>query len=384
MKTKPSTKRIICIVLGVVAAVLLAAGAYAWHLYSQIAEVFTHGNAGSLSQTTKTPEGEETIDIEASGDRNYNILVLGMDYDDGATDRDYAEGMANTDVIMYVQINRDTGAINIFQIPRDSFYGFDMGEGKAPIYGKINEVYAHGPNSENKINNIANIIYEMFGLRVDDYATIDMKAFKTMLNNMGGIEMYVPWDIITVDKETGKEDTVCAQGTHKVSGDTAELILRNRNYAQADYKRLETQQYFYAALVKSLLNDYTLADYYSTCKVIAHYINTSLDLGDLWGLYATIMKVDPENIYIVRAPGGSANIEQYNQVYYIDRDSCARILNEHFRAEGAEVPAEELGLVAGYDYLYGMNVDEGRTMGSVMGNAAAGEAQLQSVADDAA
>ena len=41
---------------------------------------------------------------------------------------------------------------------------------------------------------------------MDDYVTIDMNAFKTMLNNMGGIEMYVPWDIVTVDKNTGKED----------------------------------------------------------------------------------------------------------------------------------------------------------------------------------
>lgn len=135
---------------------------------------------------------------------------------------------------------------------------------------------------------------------------IDMQAFKTMLNNMGGIEMYVPWDIVTVDKVTGIENTVCTQGTHRISGDTAELILRNRNYSTADYKRLETQQYFYAALLKSLLNDYTLADYYSTCKVVAHYIDTSLDITEIWGLYATMLKVDPANIYIVRAPGGAA------------------------------------------------------------------------------
>ena len=343
----------------VILVAVLGACGYAWHLYNQVAPALDEGHAGTLEQ-------EKDPDIEANGDRFYNILMLGIDYDAQADDRAYEEGKGMTDVIMYVQIDRDNGTVNAFQIPRDTYYGLDMGEGRKPIHAKINEVYANGPDQKNKINNLANKIYELFKLPVDDYVTIDMQAFKAMLNNMGGIDMYVPWDIITVDKETGKEDLVCPKGNHRISGDTAELILRNRNYATADYQRLETQQYFYAALVKSLLNDYTLADYYSTCKVVAHYVNTSLDISEIWALYATSLKIQPENIFIVRAPGGAANIEGYQQVYYVDRPSCARILNEHFRAAENPVPEEMLGLATGYEYLYGMNVDEGRTMGSVI------------------
>ena len=248
-----------------------------------------------------------------------------------------------------------------------------MGDGRKAIEGKINEVYANGPDQENLINNIANMIYKLYKLPVDDYVTIDMNAFKTMLNNMGGIEMYVPGTSSTVDKNTGKEDVVAKKGTHLISGDTAELILRNRNYATADYQRLETQQYFYAALVKTFLEDYTLADYYTTCKVIAHYINTSLDITDIWGLYGTMLKVQPENIYIVRAPGGAAHINGHTWVYYTDRENCARILNEHFRSPDKPVAAEDLGLATGYEYIAGSNVDEGRTMGSVMDAAQEGQ-----------
>ena len=82
------------------------------------------------------------------------------------------------------------------------------------------------------------------------------------------------------------------------------MILRNRNYAQADYKRLETQQYFYAALVRTFLKEYDLADYYKACKNVAYYINTDLDLTEIYGLYATMTKVNPSDIYIVRLPGG--------------------------------------------------------------------------------
>lgn len=366
MKKPINKTRAIKLALVVLAVVLLAACGAVWYLYSQVAPALDEGEAGQLNQV-KDP------DLEAEGDRTYNLLLLGIDYD---TDRDYAEGKGNTDVILYLQIDRDAGTVNAFQIPRDAYYGEDMGDGHKAIYGKINEVYANGPDQENLINNIANMLYELFRLPVDDYVTIDMDAFKTMLNNMGGIEMYVPWDIITVDSKTGKEDVVARQGTHLISGDTAELILRNRNYATADYKRLETQQYFYAALVKTFLEDYTLADYYTTCKLIAHYINTSLDITDIWGLYGTMLKVEPENIYIVRAPGGAAHINGHEWVYYVDRENCARILNEHFRSPDKPVAAEELGLATGYEYISGSNVDEGRTMGSVMDAAEEGQQAL--------
>ena len=366
MKKPINKTRAIKLALVVLAVVLLAACGAVWYLYSQVAPALDEGEAGQLNQV-KDP------DLEAEGDRTYNLLLLGIDYD---TDRDYAEGKGNTDVILYLQIDRDAGTVNAFQIPRDAYYGEDMGDGHKAIYGKINEVYANGPDQENLINNIANMLYELFRLPVDDYVAIDMDAFKTMLNNMGGIEMYVPWDIVTVDSKTGKEDLVCRQGTHLISGDTAELILRNRNYATADYQRLETQQYFYAALVKTFLEDYTLADYYTTCKLIAHYINTSLDITDIWGLYGTMLKVEPENIYIVRAPGGAAHINGHEWVYYVDRENCARILNEHFRSPDKPVAAEELGLATGYEYIFGSNVDEGRTMGSVMDAAEEGQQAL--------
>ena len=368
-KQKKHTALKVCLL--VLLVVVLAACGYGWHLYSQVAPALSHGASGKLEQQI------DPAILEANGERFYNLLVFGLDYDEGATDRDYAEGNGNTDVIMYVQIDRDANKINVFQIPRDTYYGEDMGDGIKPIQGKINEVYAHGPDKKNKINNLANKIGELFQLPVDDYVSIDMNAFKTMINNMGGIDMYVPWDVVTIDKQTGTENLVCSQGQHRISGDTAELILRNRNYGTGDYKRLETQQYFYASLIKTFLNDYTIADYYDTCKVVAHYINTSLDISEIWGLYSTMLHVKPEDIFVVRAPGGAAHINGHEWVYYVDRDSCADILNEHFRKPDSSVPAEKLGLITGQTYISGMNVDEGRTMGSVIQASEEGQAQLE-------
>ncbi len=362
------------ILLVVLAVLVLAAAAVGLRVYQDVGDIFETGEAGTLA----TPEPDP--DIEAHGERFYNILLLGIDYDEADDGRDYAAGKGMTDVIMHVQIDRDTGMINILQIPRDSYIGdyIDEAAGCMSSTGKINEVYANGPDQENLINNIAAKVYDMFKLPVDNYVTIDMGAFKTMLNVMGGITMYVPWDIVHTDKATGTETVLVPQGTHHISGDTAEVILRNRNYAQADYKRLETQQYFYSALVRTFLEEYKLPDYYKACKNVAYYINTDLALTEIYGLYATMTKVDPSNIYIVRLPGGGydytpAGSGVPQSGYALDRDAVAALLNEHFRDPESPVEAEKLNIPTDVEWKYGVTSDPGRTLGEV--NSGGGEAE---------
>ena len=350
---------LICVVL----ALVLAVAGVAAYMYSQISAIFDTGEVGSLSQT-------QDPDIEANGERFYNLLVFGIDYDADDSGRTYAEGKGNTDVILYVQIDRDNRKVNVLQIPRDSWYGETMVGGITGYQCKINEVYANGPDQDHLVNNLANQIYEMYKLPIDNYVYIEMDAFKTMIDVMGGIEMYVPWDIVYIDKDTKEEVLAVPQGRHKVSGDAAELILRNRNYAQSDYKRLETQQYFYAAVMEYFLNECTLAGYYDTCRSIAPYLKTDLDITEIWGLYATMMQVEPSDIYVVRSPGGPLTIDpprggDPTSVYYTDRDAMAQLLNEHFRDPEMPVEAELLNLPTGYEWPLGKNIDPGRTLGDV-------------------
>ena len=316
--------------------------------------------------------------------------MFGIDYDADDSGRTYAEGKGMTDVILYVQIDRDTRKVNVLQIPRDTWYGDTMVGDITGYYCKINEVYANGPDQDHLVNNLANEIYELYKLPIDNYVYIEMDAFKTMIDVMGGIEMYVPWDIVYIDKDTKEEVLAVPQGRHKVSGDAAELILRNRNYTQSDYKRLETQQYFYAAVLDYFLNECTLAGYYETCRSIAPYLKTDLDITEIWGLYATMMQVEPEDVYVVRSPGGPLTIdpprESYPEtsVYYTDRDAMAELLNEHFRDPEMPVDAELLGLPTGYDWPLGKNIDPGRTLGDVDDAIQEAESEQNAASSDSA
>lgn len=353
-----STRRkVLLVAICIILLLIIAVAATAMNMYHEVAEVFDPGEAGVL-------EVVEDPDIMANGERFYNILFVGIDYDPDDQDglHNYEDGKGMTDVIMYLQIDRDNGTVHILQIPRDSYVGETFSDGSQVPSGKINACYAYGPDEKNLINNLANKIYEQFKLPIDNFVTIDMASFKTLLNVMGGITMHVPWDI--VDKETGVLQVPA--GNHAVSGDLAELILRNRNYGSADYQRLETQQYFYAALVRTFLQDYNLKDYYTACKNIACYINTDLTLDELFGLYGTMTTLDPANIFVIRAPGGP--IVEHNGhtwLYGIHRDAMANILNTYFRDENMPVEPDQLGLYNDWDFTMGVNVDEGKYLGSI-------------------
>lgn len=359
-----SKRSLVLKIAALVLAVLLVAGcASAYYFYSQIADAFDEGDAGTLNQQTDP-------DIESGGDRFYNLLIMGIDYDADDEGRDYSNGKGMTDVLLYLQIDRVNYTINALQIPRDTYAGEDIGEGISTHTGKINEVFANGPDQTNKINNIANKLYQLFKLPVDDYITIDMQAFKTMLNNMGGIEMYVPWDITAINPETGEEEMLVPQGQHRVSGDTAEVILRNRNYGTADYKRLETQQYFYLALFNTFKAN--PQDFIKVAPGFIQYFNTDMSVADLLALANTAMNLEADKIGFARAPGGPVTrtdtvTGEAQSCYGINRENMAELLNNYFRPYSDPVPAEELGLPAltDADFNLGQNYEDIRTIGSL-------------------
>ena len=114
-----------------------------------------------------------------------NILVLGIDYDDDPAEQ--ALGVqrsknGNTDMILYVQFNKKENTVHMLQIPRDTFVGLDLPTGGT---GRINALYAHGADQENRVQNIAQVLYDQLQLPVDDYVVIDMQMLQGMMTALG-------------------------------------------------------------------------------------------------------------------------------------------------------------------------------------------------------
>lgn len=344
--------KIAAIAIGVL---LLSVVAFAGGYYIYLDSKISSGVAGSLPSQVQTvsPDIENKEEVR-------NILLCGMVYQNEIEAKS-EKGL--TDVMIYLNLVTDKdGKVkgNILQIARDTYVGAD----ESPN-GRLNALYAGGPNQTDLIANLANQIYKDFKLPIDDYIVIDMDACKEIIDTMGGIDMYVPWDV----EDNGK--VVVPQGLHHIGGDTAEFIVRQRqSYATKDYKRLEMQQYFYKAVFNTLRNEFPASDAPKMANLAIHYSKTNMDLSSLMSLALKAINLKDEDIFILRMPGGALTVDmpfssQPQSVYGINAEALAPLLNEHFRYGSQPVPASELGILTGFDYPLGETSDPGKYLSDI-------------------
>ena len=189
-----------------------------------------------------------------------NILVCGIDYEEGrnySNDPTSNDGM--TDMILYCQFDIKGGALRMLQIPRNSLVtaksrkvALSNGKTYAATNYQINSVALSNGGS---IAALAEVIYDQYKLPIDYYVTVDMQALVEMVDNFGGIEVYIPHDMSFAGSALKK-------GYRNLDGTSAEFFVRCRHgqgYSNSDIDRLNMQRYFYAGLFKRVKDTSILA-----------------------------------------------------------------------------------------------------------------------------
>jgi|GEM_PF-5858443 len=312
----------------------------------------------SASQSESEQEKDPLADIintppELQGDY-LNLLIVGIDYDEGDEQRDYGSAEdANTDVILYMHYDIKNKKISLLQIPRDCYVG------EITDNLRINSIFAQGENQTNHIANLAGYISKAFGLPIDNFVSLDMAAFKEIIDVFGGLDVYLPCDIYIYDAD-GNPVLMAPEGPTRLNGTDAEIVVRARKqFAQADLQRLVLQRYIYAGMYR-LIRSATVKDLYTyVLPVVSYRIKTDLDANTMFGLLVDFLEISGENIYFVRVPGGSIHTDGQS-VYGVDSVALAEILNAHFSMEGQEpYDAANMIIPSGWDYPQGEIIDEG-------------------------
>ncbi len=287
--------------------------------------IITTGAAGVTAKEYQTPP-------QYAGDE-LNVLLLGIDYT--SQDGQGRDPNGNTDMIMYVRFNFVDNTIRMLQIPRDTYVGL-------PEYtadtAKINALYAFGPNEENKVNNLAQVLSEQYDLPVDNYATIDMDSLREIIDLFGGITVYVA-------EEMHYEGSYIPAGWQHLDGASSEFFVRNRSqYTTSDIQRLDNQRYFYSAVFR-LIRTSPWQELVKLVPVVQQYVNTDMSTVDCAALAIKLLSVPSENILLAKLPVADAT-ELYNgeSILVANPEASADLLNEYFRHEESFVPVEELAI----------------------------------------
>lgn len=312
-KKKRSVLKTVLISLGCFVGVLAIGlfGLYQWFIYS----ISPEGGNPTINEIINTPTEYEKDVV--------NVLVCGIDYEEGRAYSGDGSNDGMTDMIMYVNFDVANHKINMLQIPRDTYPGEEYKHGNT---GKINAVALHNDG----IGSLMELIHEQYKLPVDYYVTIDMQSLKEIVDLFGGIEVYIPKDI-------SYKGSTLEQGYRNLDGEAAEFFVRNRNYAQADIARLDMQRYFYQGLF-ARIRTATVWDLAKLAPVALKYVETNIPMDELISMGVSFLQVDSANIMMCKLPTYSA-AQRYNDQSHLicDVAKTTDLLNEYFRTYGGPV-----------------------------------------------
>jgi LCP family protein required for cell wall assembly len=244
--------------------------------------------------------GDVALDQVVDGDP-INYLLIGSDEREAGSD--LTQKLADSIVLFRIDPEEETAAVLTF--PRDLMVPLaEDGEFDPTSEPRqINHAYA----SSNGRDDLAETIRANFGISIHHFVEIDMEGFETLINSVGGIDVYV--DRAIHDPKTGLniEETGCVN----LDGATALLFVRSRDihtmgdtgWERADLtadlgRGTRQREFIQQALGKALREAPTNPNQLrqsieSLADTVA--IDDTLRLSDLSGLVNAFRDLDPND-----------------------------------------------------------------------------------------
>lgn len=273
-------------------------------------------------------KAEKEVEYEkATG--SMNVLLIGRD-----------RGGKLTDTIMIARLDNDAKTVNLLSVPRDTY-----------VDGwKINAMYSIGG-----IENTIECVEDITGLKIDHYISITTDVFKEIIDQLGGVDFYVPQDMDYEDPVQGLYIHL-KEGQQHLDGDHAEQLVRFRSYEQADIQRTSVQRDFIKSLIaqkKSLEYIQKIDDIY---RIVSSKIETDITMKDILANVSTFMELDVStglNAYIM--PNEPRYVSGISYVFVND-DELGQLLTEQFGLDyddfGIRSGKHNYGVAGGLDDGY--------------------------------
>ncbi|MFC5137217.1 LCP family protein [Actinomycetospora rhizophila] len=205
-----------------------------------------------------------------AGDQNF--LVVGSDSRAGAPPSEDAGDTADvpgarTDTIMIVHVPEDRSGVTVVSFPRDLEITRPACERWDPVTGayapqmlppaprvKLNSAYAAGgPRC------VTRAVQELSGLAINRFLGVDFQGFQGMVDSVRGVPICVERPV----KDSVLGPIIDRPGPTVLTGQQALDYVRARHVEgdpSSDYGRIQRQQRFLGALLRSVLSAGTLLD----------------------------------------------------------------------------------------------------------------------------
>jgi len=212
------------------------------------------------------------INLNFDQDRVYSFLVLGLD--------DVDEGR-HADAVISLYYKKTPPRMAIISWPRDMLVRLDG------VKAKLGSLYKLR-GSEFLRARIERFSASSF----DAEFILDFKAFRSLVNHIGGVRIYNPQRLRYEDRSAGLKIDI-PRGYVYLSANKALEFLRFRNDARGDRGRVERQQKFLMNLIRSAFLQAAEKDgifsKMSLARIIVHEVETDLSEKSMADLFALVL-----------------------------------------------------------------------------------------------
>lgn len=249
-----------------------------------------------------------------------NFVVAGVD----------EEGL-RTDLILLCQYNDITKKVNVLQIPRDTKVETKRSD------KKINSAYGTKDREQALYKDIKNVT----GIEPENYVIVSFKAFRELVDAIGGVEINVPFRMyyhdpvqnLTIDLLPGKQ---------LLDGRKAEMYMRFRQnddgtgYKNGDIDRIAAQKEFYGVVADKLLNVKNVFKTHKILQIFKENVKMSFTGEDILSYLGKIPSLKKENINIFNLPGEGKYVGKVS--YFVaDGEKTKELVELNFSSDSETV-----------------------------------------------
>jgi LCP family protein required for cell wall assembly len=230
-----------------------------------------------------------------------NILAIGSD----SRGANYLYGLS--DIMRLVRVDFVNARVSILEVPRDLWVEIpDISAHYNITHGKLNQAYLYGNKGLGYYDGpgegpglLARTLNLDFGAHPDHYLAVNMKTFEAIVDAIGGIDIYLPYEV-SVKSPTNPKGFSVPPGQHHFDGETALWVARIRQYNV--FGRAENQNIVMCAVRKKLLSPAIVPAIPTLIKDFQRYVQTDLSPEQINQLACLATQMHGGNIVFASFP----------------------------------------------------------------------------------
>lgn len=268
-------------------------------------------NFNVLDEIEKVVSKKQEENVSVGGlTEPFSVLLIGTDV---------ILDSYNADTLMLVTVNPKTLKATMLSIPRDTYTTIACTGGKH----KIN---ASGWNGDKCV---VDTVSKYLNIKIDYYAKINFLGMVDLVNELGGIEVDVPYALCEQNskRQFGKHIVYVDAGRQTLNGEQALALSRNRHYWEglcpkkyttdgdrSDITRGKNQQLVIQGIVNKLVKVRKLNKFYNILDIASKNMSTNMSNETIFSFYNVLKDI------VKKLDGNSVtdivSIDRLNFKYY--------------------------------------------------------------------